>query len=280
MINWERICWGTAQLGLDYGISNSLGKTSKSEGLKIQENLESKDSYFVDTSSLYGDSESVLGDIINKKNKIISKYKNLQSINLKNQIRKSLDNLNTKSLYAILSHDPKEILSNPSLWEDFLKVKKDKLTSKIGFSLYDEKDFEKIIKLNLKFDVVQVPLNYFDKRFDSIIKYCNENSIEVQIRSVFLQGIFFKEMNLIPSFFDPLKKEITQLQNIYGKNLGKFLVEYVFLNYQIDLVIIGFNNQEQLKELIDSENIDFSNFKRKFNAAIDNNIINPIKWPK
>ena len=58
------------------------------------------------------------------------------------------------------------------------------------------------------------------------------------------------------------------------------LVEYVFLNYQIDLVIIGFNNQEQLKELIDSENIDFSNFKRKFNTAIDSNIINPIKWPK
>ena len=75
MVN--QLCIGSAQFGLDYGITNLNGKVKERE---VKEILNLADKFkvkFIDTAKSYNDSEEVIGRNLSKKNKIkiITKFK-------------------------------------------------------------------------------------------------------------------------------------------------------------------------------------------------------------
>ena len=78
-------------------------------------------------------------------------------------------------------------LKNSKLIYDYLLTLK-KLV-KIGVSVYDKKDINKIL-LKYKFDIIQLPCNIFDQRliFDGTLDKLKKN-IELHARSIFLQGV-------------------------------------------------------------------------------------------
>ena len=57
----ENIILGTAQWGLDYGISNKNGKTSLKEIKSIIKFAEAHGCTTLDTAASYGDSEEIIG---------------------------------------------------------------------------------------------------------------------------------------------------------------------------------------------------------------------------
>ena len=68
-----RISLGTAQFGLDYGISNKSGKIEPKEVDKILSFAKKNGIKSIDTAQAYGESETVLGKYdINKLSSIIS----------------------------------------------------------------------------------------------------------------------------------------------------------------------------------------------------------------
>ena len=76
------------------------------------------------------------------------------------------------------------------IYNSLLNLKTKKLVKKIGLSANNMDDILPIIN-KYHFDVVQIPLNVFDRRaIDSgIIKYLKNKNIEVHVRSIFLQGL-------------------------------------------------------------------------------------------
>ena len=64
-------------------------------------------------------------------------------------------------------------------------------------------------------DVIQVPINIFDKRFfdKKIIKILKKKSIKI-IGRFFLQGLLFKDKEYILRNFNNIKKEYFQLLKI------------------------------------------------------------------
>ena len=56
-----QICLGSAQFGMDYGITNKKGKLSEIEIKKILARCLKSGIRFIDTAQSYGDSETVLG---------------------------------------------------------------------------------------------------------------------------------------------------------------------------------------------------------------------------
>ena len=58
-----KIAIGAVQFGLDYGVSNTYGKTSRYEALKILDYANSKGIKFIDTASSYGNSEETIGKL-------------------------------------------------------------------------------------------------------------------------------------------------------------------------------------------------------------------------
>ena len=71
----SRIGLGTAQFGLDYGISNLRGKVAESNVSDILDHAWKTGVKILDTAKLYGDSEAVLGRLMAPKHqfKIITK---------------------------------------------------------------------------------------------------------------------------------------------------------------------------------------------------------------
>ena len=75
-----------------------------------------------------------------------------------------------------------------------LRLKQEGLAQHVGFSSYEPaKAFESCV--NLGFDAVQVPFNYFDRRASStgLLDLARKNGIRTTVRSVYLQGLLLAE---------------------------------------------------------------------------------------
>lgn len=166
---------------------------------------------------------------------------------------------------------------------DFL-IKKFRL-KKYGVSLYDPKEYFKILKVRIP-KVIQVPINIFDKRFlkKRIISSIKRNKIELHARSVFLQGLLFAENNKIYNSFRNIKKNFeiaSKLSDNENLTLAEISFLWVYKNKNIKKIVIGVDSLNQLKENFKLLNTKLS---KKTILKIDkinlhkNNIIKPNLW--
>ena len=274
-----KIGLGTVQFGLDYGISNESGKTPKKEVHRILEFAQNEDIDTLDTANAYGNAETVLGSIGVENFKVVSKFLPEQDLNtsIEEQLKKTLTGLKINSLYGYLAHRPADILDNPDQWKLLIRFKDEGYVNKIGFSLSAPNELEQLLARNFVPDLVQVPFNYFDRRFEVAIKQLHSKGCEIHSRSTFLQGLFFKDSETLPSHFDEVKGFIIELKHSTS-NLAGSLLRYVLEKPFIDKIIVGVESKDQLFENIKSlekvESLPQKNFK------ITNTILNPSKWPK
>lgn len=282
-----KLMLGTVQFGLSYGISNKAGKTSPIEVGKILDVALSNDINFFDTAYSYGDSEKVLGQFSDKLKdcKVTSKLPSSKISNesVSENVKISLANLKRDELYAIYFHNPEDLLSGDgeNKFLELMKLKKDKLISKIGISAYCQTEIERVLS-HYDIDIVQVPINLFDQRLleTGYLSKLKQKNIEIHARSIFLQGLFFLNENELPRHFHRVKDLLNKLKNETQNNRSRLLT--VLLSFlknisEIDRMVIGVNNKSQLLEIIDSyqDQIDFSYKDYKIN---DVEILNPSLW--
>jgi len=274
----NKIGIGTAQFGTNYGISNSEGKTSEEEVYKILEYSKSNSIRYIDTAFAYGNAEEVLGKFDLSKFRIISKYIPKDNFGVEYQIEKSLKRLNLSNIYGYLAHRPLDLIENNNKnWNILNQLKKNGLINKIGASFNEVKELEIFMKSNLKLDLIQVPYNYFDNRFEEYIKLLKIEGCEIHTRSAFLQGLFFCHPDKLSNFFDMVKPFLRKIQET--ENLSSQLLRYIMEKDFIDVVNIGVNNLYQLKENI--QNIGSSDLKLpKLDFEIEKKILMPSEWPK
>ena len=193
-----KICIGTAQFGMDYGITNKYGKTKETEVRSILEEASRKGINYLDTAKVYGNAEKVIGrcKTANSKLKIITKItkaKN-QTITVDDERRwqkeldETLKDIGETKVDTILIHNAddlkkegKEILLN------WLKCNRENgITKEIGASIYEKKDAEELKKHQL--DAVQLPISLYDQRLikDGTIKKLKDNGLTVHARSIYL----------------------------------------------------------------------------------------------
>jgi len=273
MIN-SKIILGTVQFGLNYGISNSKGITGHEEVSRILEYCTYHNISFLDTANAYGRSQEVLGNNNLKSFEIVSKFMTHESVD--SQLDLSLNLLGIKRLYAFLAHRPLEISSQS--WDDLIRNKKSQKIKKIGFSFNDINEIDYVISKGFIPDIVQVPYNFLDDRFEDWMKLLKgEYGTEIHTRSAFLQGLFFLNPSSLHTFFDPIKKNLESLWKIENK-AGAHL-KYVASKKFIDKVVIGVNDLNQLKSALFEyeDSVDISNIKRD---NVNYDCIKPVMWPK
>ena len=66
-----------------------------------------------------------------------------------------------------------------------------------GVSIYN-KEILDILEKGFKPEIIQLPLNILDSNLyrDGVVKKLAKNSIEIQVGSVFLQGLFYTDSEL------------------------------------------------------------------------------------
>ena len=285
----NKIILGSANFDQKYGIKKNFIK--KHEIKKLFKVALKNKIKIIDTSPLYSESEKIIGSINNKKFKIISKIpkipKNIKKKNIEKwmnrNVRFSLKNLKIKKFECLLIHDASSLLgkNGKRIYKSIRNIKTNGLTNKIGISIYDFNILDKILK-KFKFDLIQAPLNILDQRLIKTgwLKKLKEKKIEIHVRSIFLQGILFVKHNRLPKKLQKLRENWIRWENWLKKNKLNSLqacLSFVLNQRQLDGVVVGYNNANQLNQVLKFKPIksDFSppslNIKNK-------KLIDPRKW--
>ena len=250
----NKITLGTAQWGMNYGINNSLGIPNNEELNAIISLAKKNKITFLDTAPGYGNAEQRIGNISNNQFDIITKVGNINSENtIKKQLSKSLKNLKEESIYGCLFHNINELITNPLLWSQLVSEKKAGNIKKIGCSLYNPDEIKFLLENSFIPDIVQLPYSILDQKFSTHFKKLKNKGVEIHVRSIFLQGIYFMKPNTIPKKLSALKVAIDKIQKICKKNsisIMDICIQFILRNPLIDSVIIGVESKNQLQEII------------------------------
>jgi aryl-alcohol dehydrogenase-like predicted oxidoreductase len=289
---------GTAQFGLDYGISNASGKTSLKEVQSILKVATENGVDVLDTACFYGDSESVIGRCLPKQNrfriitKTLSFKKNRYSADDGNIIEKafyeSLKRLRLSSVAGLLIHHTDNVFAEGGefLYDAMHELKSKGLVEKIGFSVYSGEQIDKLLDL-YDFEMIQVPVNVLDQRLikGGKLKKLKDKGIEIHARSIFLQGLLLMEPDNIHSYFDPIKPVINKYKDFVisrGLTPVEGAINLVASVPEIDYIIVGVNTAEQLRANLDGfkstlkDRIPLENFSMF--SLEESRYINPSLW--
>lgn len=273
---------GTAQFGLDYGISNIGGQVCPKEVKNILSIAKNNNICMLDTASSYGNSEKILGDIGIHNFKVVTKTSSIKLgvDKVLNIFKQSLKNLRIESVDGLLIHDIEDVQDKEFsiLYKELNKLKKDKLINKIGFSVYTPKQVNFLLN-DFDFDLIQVPFNVFDIRLmqGGQLGALKNKGVEIHARSVFLQGVLL-DFNNLPNYFLSWQKQFKQYQAIVdrsGLSLLEYALSFVLNINELDKVLVGVDNADQLIDII-----NLSETRDNLNAfSIDDvKLLNPNLW--
>lgn len=283
-----KLALGTVQFGLDYGVANDSGQVSEHSVKEILSLAEELGIKTLDTAAAYGNSEQVLGQNKITDFEVVSKippgldYSFKPDKLITESTVRSLDKLGISSLHGLLLHRPMDLLQKKGelIYKALQELRQQGLVNKIGVSIYGPDDLEKLSKYD--FDIIQAPMNIFDRRLKGSgwLKKLKEKKTEIHIRSVFLQGLLLMPPLQRPAYFkrwsDLLERydtwikeqELTPLRATLG---------YLKDQPEIDKIIVGVNNSEQLREIVSA----ICTLKPMIPADIqsdDLDLINPARW--
>lgn len=293
MSDISKIILGTVQLGLKYGINNPIGKPKESEALSILAEAEASGIKYLDTAAAYGNSEELIGKF-NKSTDtpflVITKFHSTNNENVEKQITEALKRLNKNKIDGFLYHSFKDFKNAPKLLNKLTEEQKANRIGRIGVSVYENFEVEELLKYP-EIGIIQIPFNLFDninKRGEVLYKATKAGKI-VHTRSVFLQGLFFSEINKLPKSLLPLSPYLEELNGLAKENkisLNEMALAYSLSQSFIDGVLIGVDNKEQLKKnikAISKGTLDKSIIDDINNILIPedlNYLLNPVNWNK
>jgi aryl-alcohol dehydrogenase-like predicted oxidoreductase len=104
-------------------------------------------------------------------------------------------------------------------------------------------------------DIVQIPYNIFDNRFEKVMIQMNKLDIEIHSRSVFLQGVLLKKKENLNSYFMKWSKHFDLYNEWLVKNKYQpleFCLNYVKKNININKIVIGVDSIDQLDQIVNS----------------------------
>jgi aryl-alcohol dehydrogenase-like predicted oxidoreductase len=282
----KKLSLGTVQFGIKYGLNKK--KINSKNIKKIIRYVSKIKIKKIDTAISYGMSEKNLGLFFLKNYQVTTKipaYKNSYGDPkewTRSQIKKSLSLLKLKSLHGVLFHNPDDLFSKSGkkIYKELQRLKKNKLIKKIGISIYNFNKLDRIIK-SFKIDIVQAPFNIIDRRLlkSLLFKLKKKNRIEIQVRSIFLQGLLLKNLKFKNEKFSRYKNIWTTLHSWLSINRYNIIDVCIndCLRYNLDTIVIGFENLQQLKRVINYNKIDNLRLPSNFSSN-DINLINPAMW--
>ena len=288
----EKLVLGTVQLGLPYGINNTKGKPGLSEAKSLLAAAFRSGIRYLDTAEAYGDSQEVIGAYHNgscNRFQIITKYNgaNLfsEAEDFRNYFQQNLTVLGVSALEAYLFHNY-TVYQNFTHWPMLEQLMEEGYVKYLGVSVYTNEQAE-VAASDKRINVVQLPFNLLDNFSlrGNTLALLKEKGKEVHIRSVFLQGLFYKNREQLGKLFS-LRKNLEQLDGIardQNLSIGALALSYCLQQSLIDKVLIGVETEAQLHENISlakkASDIDADIFQIIDNIQVETpELLNPTNW--
>ena len=287
----KKLGLGTVQWGIPYGVANSTGVTKPEV---VRESL--LKALFsgvrcLDTGSLYGDAEMVLGMNPLEEFNVVTKTPHFSTSKITKveitQLRQAFDNslsmLSCEKVYGLLVHNAQDILvpGGKEIVLAMRQLKDEGRVEKIGVSVYDTAQVDEILNV-FKPDLIQLPLSVLDQRMLSSghLEMLKNEGVEIHVRSAFLQGLLLMSLDEIPEFFKPIKPLLARWHAAardQGLTVNQAALIFVRDIPFVDKVVIGVNSLEQFNSCVE----DFST-EASFDSVglgCDNPLyLNPSLW--
>lgn len=239
---------------MNYGINNNSGKPSKEQVFEILDFVAKEGIKILDSADAYGNALSVIAEYITNNSEsfeVNSKF-NWKKGSIEGQLQETLRSLGVNSINTYYYHNYNDLEQFPDALFELIYLKKKKLIKKIGVSVYTNCEFKKVVDIP-EIDVIQFPFNLLDNRCQRghLIEEAKMKNKELHARSVFLQGLFFKDIRKLPDkliLLVPYLKEIHSLSDKYGIDMVALSLLYAINQPDIDYVIIGVDNLEQIRK--------------------------------
>lgn len=203
----------------------------------------------IDTARAYGNSEQMLGQSNKMQNfKVVSKF--VGGTNpLEGVLDESLRYLKMDKMYCYMYHRFADIKEYPKNYKELQELKEKGKIEKTGVSVYSPAELRALMDNKFRFDLVQLPYNVFDRRFEPMLEELKSLDTEIQARSVFLQGLVFKDPGDLPHNLYSLGIRLSLLKSSaekIGISVAALCLCFVTQNKYIDKVIVGCDSLNDL----------------------------------
>lgn len=254
---------GTVQLGLNYGI-NKRGKPSQEAANSILDCALAKGINTLDTAGAYGDSEVVIGNwlktvepekrpfIVTKAAKLVHTSLDDLRKDLWNRVETSKSRLGVEQLDMLMIHHFDDYLCDK---DNVIRVLNElKEAGQIRFtgaSAYSHHDYGELADAG--FDATQIPANIFDwgQIENGGLKKLEQSGMMVFVRSVYLQGLVFKDpANLDPSM-DFAKETLVKFRALCEKfdlSPTALALSYALSLPGVTSLVLGSSKVEQVEQ--------------------------------
>jgi aryl-alcohol dehydrogenase-like predicted oxidoreductase len=285
---------GTVQFGINYGISNNSGIPTNERIRSILSTAYDEGINLLDCAPAYGNAEQKLGELTQYKKKwrVVSKTPKLDSSQLDSEyndliiksLNRTLHNFKRNQIYGLLIHDSDNLFTKTgkSIYRQLVKAKNKGVVEKIGVSIYTSEQIEQVLS-NFDIDLIQLPINILDQRLveNELLTKLKSKNIEIHARSIFLQGLLTMPVDTLNNYFEPYKKVIEKFHNTaldLNMSSVELAVSYCSSLNEIDEIIVGVENVEQLKEVINATKIEIDPDEFLHLYCHDEGLVNPSVW--
>lgn len=260
-----RLCLGTAQFGLTYGVTNALGKVPEEVVSAILLQAKAFGICLLDTAQAYGDAEAVLGRQVPSVHgfRLISKLPAQRQPDFSGQdvkeweqaFQDTCNRLCVRGLDTLLLHSARDLAKPGSKYlQDWLLGLREKgLVQRLGVSIYSAEDLDGVSPEIL--DLVQLPLSLFDQRLlaDGTVNRLRNCGTAVHARSIYLQGLLLTPSSQWPDWVSPVARSHQQALESLAVQRGCGLIDLAlgFAREQahLEAVVFGVCSVKELIEL-------------------------------
>ena len=271
----SKLAIGTAQWGLDYGVTNKSGRLGDAVISTLLDSMRANAIVHLDTAASYGDAESRIGNLdttgIHIQTKLSAKNRTYED--LRAQLHESLTELKTESVNSLLIHDWFTLDQNEidSVSQFFELSMNEGLTHHVGISAYNLSDLDRAKDNLIVWDTAQIPINALDQRF---VKACELfPGIAFQARSIFLQGLLLASN---PDHVDVIRfHKFSQSLGVDPLTLSlQFIKEQSWLNS----VIIAPTSLDEFDQILNAANSHLPDLDFYSCVSFDAELLDPRAW--
>ncbi len=279
---------GSAQFGCDYGISNTRGRVSEDEVRQILSYAADCRITHIDAAHYHGDVERILGRCwpfpspFKPQVRTLRLEKGLEW--LESRLRRSVDHMGLARVHAALVDSAEDLTGaeGDALWARLEKLKAEGLVSRIGISATHD-DEPVLLAKRFKPDIMQVPVSILDQRLvrNGALEQLADLGVEVQVRSVFLQGLLFLPREALPSNLAPIGPHLSRVRRIMAECGADPL--HAALSYALNLagvstVIVGVTSAAELRAIVAASERKAPRVLYDMLALNDEIALDPNQW--
>lgn len=288
---------GTAQFGLNYGVTNAQGQVARDTVRAMLDTAQRLGIAWLDTAHAYGNAETVLGACLGPQHRfrICTKVgaglagTNDMAGELRRQFDISLERLCGRHIDLLLLHDAS--LLNTAQCGTVLnwlqQIKQEGVVGAWGVSLYDGTQVRQLLA-QCRPDWVQLPCNVLDQRLfaDGTLLELQAAGVRIQARSALLQGLLLADPDVLPEAFAALRTPLRRVRTFgleHGATPLQLALGFLCAQPSIEQVVIGAVSPAQIEEIsaaqVHASHSTIAASAWRDLACENQDVLDPRRWP-